>query len=97
MSASKSFVKRSFTNGLVACPTGAEGRAVGLALGAGSLVLNADPAGIASAVDGVVFAVGYIAAHTGVAVRALFIAHVHSPLHLVSKIVSANRLVLYGG
>ena len=55
--------------------SGAEGGAVGLALGAGLLVLHADAAGAAFAVDGVVLAVGDVTAHAGDDVAAVFLVH----------------------
>ena len=46
--------------------SGAEGGAIGLALGNGLVVLNADFCGAAVAVDSVVLAVGNIAAYAGI-------------------------------
>ena len=45
---------------------GAESGAVGLALGDGPLILNADVGGAAAAVDGVVLAAGDVAADAGI-------------------------------
>ena len=55
--------------------SGTEGGAVGLAFGAGLLVLHADAICAALAVEGVVLAVGYVTAHAGDDVAAFFVAH----------------------
>ena len=54
---------------------GTECGAVGLALGAGLFVLYVDFCSAALAVHGVVFAVGHVAAHTGVRTGTSFFAH----------------------
>ena len=55
-------------------PSGTEGGAVGLALGGSLLVLHADAAGAAAAVDGVVFALGHVAADAGIGL-VVFLLH----------------------
>ncbi len=49
-----------------AAASGTEGGAVGLALGAGFLVLDADLCGAAFAVYGIVLAICHVTAHAGV-------------------------------
>ena len=56
---------------LSAGPSGAEGAAVGLALGEGLFVFHLDVGGAAAAVGGVVLAGRYITAHAGIGVSGL--------------------------
>ena len=58
--------------------SGAEGGAVGLALGAGLLVLYADAGSAALAVDGVLLAVADVTAHAGDDVAAILLVHAYT-------------------
>ena len=58
--------------------SGTEGGAVGLAFGAGLLVLDADLCGAALAVHGVVLAVRHVAAHAGIGAGCSLVVHVYA-------------------
>lgn len=58
-----------------AAATGAEGRTVGLTLGAGSFILHADPGCAALIIYGVVLAAGHVTGNAGIYFTAFFLIH----------------------
>lgn len=92
--ASRSDAPGKAKSAVAGCASRTEGRAIGFALGACLFVLYADFRCTAMTVDGVVFAVCYVATHAGVCI-ALFLAHGFYLLIVVAILVSASWAILF--
>ena len=55
--------------------SGTEGGAIGFTLGAGLLIMHADSGGAALAVNGVILAVGHVAAYAGIGTGSVLLVH----------------------
>ena len=75
-------------------PTGAEGGAVGLALGVGPFVLHIDFGCAALVVDSVILAVGHIAGNAGVDLAAFLFSHRKASIHLLFSVSICGGLLI---